>query len=32
MRSLGLNPTKKEIDDLIAEVDKNGTNELYFSF
>ena len=24
MRSLGLNPTNKEIADLIAEVDKNG--------
>jgi Ca2+-binding EF-hand superfamily protein len=24
MRSLGLNPTNKEITDLIAEVDKNG--------
>jgi calmodulin len=24
MRSLGLNPTNKEISDLIAEVDKNG--------
>jgi Ca2+-binding EF-hand superfamily protein len=26
MRSLGLNPTNKEIADLIAEVDKNGRN------
>lgn len=24
MRSLGLNPTNKEIADLIAEVDKSG--------
>ncbi|CAF3826258.1 unnamed protein product [Rotaria magnacalcarata] len=27
MRSLGLNPTNKEITDLIAEVDKNGSNQ-----
>ncbi len=27
MRSLGLNPTNKEITDLIAEVDKNGNIE-----
>jgi Ca2+-binding EF-hand superfamily protein len=27
MRSLGLNPTNKEVADLIAEVDKNGNEE-----
>ncbi|CAF0731506.1 unnamed protein product [Adineta steineri] len=31
MRSLGLNPTNKEIADLIAEVDKNGNQRLDFS-
>ncbi|CAF3881542.1 unnamed protein product, partial [Rotaria sordida] len=30
MRSLGLNPTNKEITDLIAEVDKNGNQRLDF--
>ncbi|CAF4003029.1 unnamed protein product [Rotaria sordida] len=30
MRSLGLNPTNKEIADLIAEVDKNGNQHLDF--
>ncbi|CAF3072827.1 unnamed protein product [Rotaria sp. Silwood2] len=30
MRSLGLNPTNKEIADLIAEVDKNGNQNLDF--
>ncbi|CAF1539524.1 unnamed protein product, partial [Adineta steineri] len=30
MRSLGLNPTNKEIADLIAEVDKNGNQRLDF--
>jgi len=30
MRSLGLNPTNKEISDLIAEVDKSGNQRLEF--
>jgi calmodulin len=30
MRSLGLNPTNKEVADLIAEVDKNGNQRLDF--
>lgn len=30
MRSLGMNPTNKEIADLIAEVDKNGNQRLDF--
>lgn len=29
MRSLGLNPTNKEIADLIAEVDKSGRLTLF---
>jgi len=33
MRSLGLNPTNKEVTDLIAEVDKNGKmkKEIFYS-
>ena len=29
MRSLGLNPTNKEVTDLIAEVDKNGKKNFF---